>query len=42
MSKNLIMFISKILTDSCLIKQKIKQENIFVSIAYSVLVVKKF
>ena len=40
MSKNLTMCISKILTDSCLIKQKIKQENIFVSVVYTVLVVK--
>ena len=32
MSANLIMCISKILTDLCLIKHRIKQENIFVSV----------
>ena len=42
MSANLIMCISKILTDFCLIEQKIRQENIFVSVVYSVLVVKEF
>ena len=32
--------VSKILTESCLTKQKTKQENIFASVVYSVLVVK--
>ena len=42
MGANLIMCISKILTDLCLIKQKMKTKNVFVSVVYSVLVVKKF
>ena len=42
MSTSLIICISKISTDSCLIRLKIKQENIFISVAYSDLVVKKF
>ena len=33
------MCISKILTDSCFIKQKTKTKNIFARVAYSVLVV---
>ena len=36
------MFISKILTDLCAIKQKIKIENIFANAVCSVLLVKKF
>ena len=36
-----IMCISKNLTDSCAIKQRIKVKNIFVNVVYSVLVVKK-
>ena len=39
---SLIMCISKILTDLCVIKQKIKIKNIFANVIYSVLVVKKF
>ena len=39
---NLIMRISKILTDSCEIKQKINRKNIFAIAVYSVLVVKMF
>ena len=42
MKINLIMCLSKILTDLCGIKQKMKIENIFVSAVYNVLVVKKF
>ena len=42
MSVNLIMCILKALTDLCVIKLKIKVKNIFVSVVYSVLVVKKF
>ena len=41
MSANLIMCISKILTDLCLVKLKIKVRNIFASVLYSFLVVKK-
>ena len=36
------MCTSKILTDLCLIKQKIKTKNGFVEVVYSVLVVKVF
>ena len=39
---SLIMCISKILTDLCAIKQKIKTKNIFASVVYNVLVVKIF
>ena len=39
---NHIMCTSKILTDLCLIKQKIKTKNGFVEVVYSVLVVKVF
>ena len=39
MKINLIMCISKILTNLCAIKQKI---NIFVNVVYNVLVVKDF
>ena len=35
-----IMCTSKILTDSCFTKQKIKTKNGFVEVAYNVLVVK--
>ena len=42
MNISLIMCISKILTDVCVIKQKIKIKNIFANVVYSVLVVKKF
>ena len=42
MSENLIMCVSKILTDSYLVRLKIKITNIFVGVVYSVLVVKKF
>ena len=42
MKITLIMCISKILTDLCVIKQKIKIKNIFAIAVYSVLVVKKF
>ena len=42
MSANLIMCISKIFTDLCLVKLKIKVRNIFVGVVYSVLVVKNF
>ena len=37
-----IMCISRILTDSYVIKQKIKIKNIFANVLYNVLVVKKF
>ena len=37
-----IMCISKILTDLCFIKQKIKTKNTFARVAYSVLVVEKY
>ena len=40
MKTSLIMSISKILTDLCAIKQKIKIKNIFVNVVYSVSVVK--
>ena len=40
MKVSLIICISKILTDLCVIKQKIKMENIFENVVYSVLVVK--
>ena len=36
-----IMSISKILTDSCAIRQKIRIKNTFADIGYNVLVVKK-
>ena len=36
------MCTSKILTNLCLMKQKTKAKNTFVSIAYSVLTVKEF
>ena len=39
---NLIMCISKILTDLCLVKLRIRKRNIFVSVVYNVLVVKNF
>ena len=42
MKINLIMCISKILTDLCAIKQKIKIKNNFVNFVCNVLVVKKF
>ena len=42
LSRSLIMCISKILTDLCAIKQKIKTKNIFANVVYSFLVVKKF
>ena len=37
---NRIMYISKILTDLCFTKQKIKTKNTFAKVVYSVLVVK--
>ena len=40
MTISLIMCISKILTDLCAIKQKLKTKNIFVNFIYTVLVVK--
>ena len=42
MKINLIMCISKNLTDLCAIKQKIKTKKKFVNVVYNVLVVKKF
>ena len=42
MNSSLIMSISKILTDLCLIRLKIEITNIFVSVAYSVSVVTKY
>ena len=42
MKISLIMCVLRILTDLCEIKQKIKTNNIFVNLIYSVLVVKKF
>ena len=42
MKISLIMCISKILPDLCVIKQKIKIKNIFANAVYSVLVVKTF
>ena len=42
MKISLITCISKILTDSCVIKQKIKIKHIFANVVYSVLVVKNF
>ena len=36
------MCISKILTNLCLIRQKIKMKNAFADIVYNVLVVKEF
>ena len=42
MKINLIMCISKSLTDLCAIKQKIKIKNIFVNVVYNILIVKKF
>ena len=42
MKINHTMRISKILTDSCAIKQKIKIKNIFANVVYNVLAVKKF
>ena len=42
MKINLLMCISKILTDLCAIKQKIKIQNIFVNVVYNVLAVKMF
>ena len=40
-NENKSHYISKILTDLCVIKQKIKIKNIFASVVYNVLVVKK-
>ena len=40
MKKNHIMCISKILTDLCFTKQKIKAKNTFAKVVYSVLVAK--
>ena len=42
MKISLIMCISKVLTDFCKIKQRIKIKNIFANIVYNVLVVNKF
>ena len=42
MKTTLIMCMSKILTDSYAIKQKIKAKNIFANFVHSVLVVNKF
>ena len=42
MKISLIMCISKILTDLCEIKQRIRIKNIFANVIYSVLVVKIF
>ena len=42
MKINFIMCISRILTDKCAIKQKIKMKNVFVNVVYNVSVVKKF
>ena len=42
MKISLTMFISKILTDLCEIKQKIKTKNIFVNVVYNVLVMEKY
>ena len=42
MTKSLIMSISKILTDLCAIRQKIKAKNTFASIVYNALVLKEF
>ena len=42
MKISLIMCISKILTDLCVVKQKIKIKNIFENADYSVLVARKF
>ena len=42
MKISLNIYISKILTDLCAIKQKIKIKNIFTNVVYNVLVVKKF
>ena len=41
-NESLIMCILRILTDLCVTKQKIKTENIFENVVYSVLVVNKF
>ena len=40
MKINHTMCISKILTDLCVIKQKIKVKNIFANVVYNVLVVR--
>ena len=42
MKISLIMCISKMLTDLCAIKQKIRIKNIFANVVYSILVVKNF
>ena len=42
MKISLIMSISKVLTDLCTIKQKLKIQNISANVVYNVLVVKKF
>ena len=42
MKMNHITCISKTLTDSCAIKQKVKIKNSFANAVYSALVVKKF
>ena len=42
MKISLIMSISKVLTDLCAIKQKLKIQNISANVVYNVLVVKKF
>ena len=36
------MFMSKVLTNSCVIKQKIKIKNIFANVICNVLLVKKY
>ena len=42
MKISLIMYISKILTDLCAIKERIRIKNKFANVVYNVLVVKKF
>ena len=42
MKVSLIMCISRILTDLCAIKQRLKRKNILANVDYNVLVVKNF
>ena len=42
MKISLIMCISKILTNLCVIRQGVRIKNIFENVVYNVLVVKKF
>ena len=42
MKTSIIMFMSKILIDLCLVRQRIRIKTIFVNVVYSFLVMNKF